>query len=69
MGWSAAFTPEQGVEDELRRHSMKIHTIGIDLGKTKFHVVGLNERGEVVVRKQFSHSVCAVTQALSASPA
>src|SRR5580704_17533142 len=55
MGWSAAFTPEQqGVEDERRRHSMKIHTIGIDLGKTKFHIVGLNERGEVVVRKQFS---------------
>ena len=33
---------------------MKIHTIGIDLGKTKFHIVGLNKRGEVVVRKQFS---------------
>jgi transposase len=57
MGWSAAFTPEQqGVEDERRRHSMKIHTIGIDLGKTKFHIVGLNERGEVVVRKQFSRA-------------
>jgi transposase len=35
---------------------MKIHTIGIDLGKTKFHIVGLNERGEVVVRKQFSRA-------------
>ena len=35
---------------------MKIHTIGIDLGKTKFHVVGLNERGEVVVRKQLSRA-------------
>jgi transposase len=57
MGWSAAFTPEQqGVEDERRRHSMKIHTIGVDLGKTKFHIVGLNERGEVVVRKQFSRA-------------
>jgi transposase len=33
---------------------MKIHTIGIDLGKTNFHLVGLNERGEVVVRKRFS---------------
>ena len=33
---------------------MKIHTIGIDLGKTNFHIVGLNERGEVVVRKRFS---------------
>jgi transposase len=56
MGWSAAFTPEQGVEDEQRRHSMKIHTIGIDLGKTKFHIVGLNEHGEVVIRKQFSRA-------------
>src|ERR1019366_4426337 len=57
MGWSAAFTPEwQGVEDGVRRHPMKIHTIGIDLGKTKFHLVGLSECGEVVVRKQFSRA-------------
>ena len=35
---------------------MKIHTIGIDLGKTNFHLVGLNERGEVVVRKRFSRA-------------
>ncbi len=35
---------------------MNIHTIGIDLGKTSFHVVGLNERGEVVVRKRFSRA-------------
>ena len=33
---------------------MKIHTIGIDLGKTSFHLVGLNDLGEVVVRKQFT---------------
>jgi transposase len=33
---------------------MEIHTIGIDLGKTTFHLVGLNEGGEVVVRKKFS---------------
>ena len=34
---------------------MEIHTIGIDLAKTVFHlVVGLNGRGEVVVRKKFS---------------
>ena len=31
---------------------MEIRTIGIDLGKTVFHVIGLNGRGEVVVRKQ-----------------
>jgi transposase len=35
---------------------MKIYTIGIDLGKTNFHLVGLNERGEVVVRKRFSRA-------------
>ena len=33
---------------------MQLHTVGIDLGKTVFHLVGLNERGEVVVRKKFS---------------
>ena len=33
---------------------MKLHTIGIDLGKTVFHLVGLNQCGEVVVRKKFS---------------
>src|SRR5260370_38384291 len=33
---------------------MQLHTVGIDLGKTFFHLVGLNLRGEVVVRKKFS---------------
>jgi transposase len=33
---------------------MQLHTIGIDLGKTLFHLVGLNQGGEVVVRKKFS---------------
>ena len=33
---------------------MELHTIGIDLGKTVFHLVGLNPCGEVVVRKKFS---------------
>jgi transposase len=33
---------------------MEIHVIGIDLGKTVFHVVGVNQRGEVVLRKKFS---------------
>jgi transposase len=35
---------------------MELHTIGIDLGKTTFHLVGLNQRGEVVVRKKFSRA-------------
>ena len=33
---------------------MEIHTIGIDLAKTIFHLVGVDARGEVVVRKKFS---------------
>ena len=35
---------------------MELHTIGIDLGKTVFHLVGMNPRGEVVVRKKFSRT-------------
>ena len=35
---------------------MEIHTIGIDLGKTVFHLVGLNPRGAVVVRKKCSRN-------------
>jgi hypothetical protein len=30
---------------------MELFTLGIDLGKTTFHVVGMNQRGEVVLRK------------------
>src|ERR1700751_283728 len=33
---------------------MEIRTIGIDLGKTVFHLVGVNVRGEVVGRKKGS---------------
>ena len=33
---------------------MELHTIGVDLGKSIFHLVGLNLRGEVVVRRKFS---------------
>jgi transposase len=41
----------------LRRwRPMELHTIGIDLGKTVFHLVGLNLRGEVAVRQKFSRT-------------
>jgi len=33
---------------------MELHMIGIDLGKTVFHLVGLDLRGGVVVRRKFS---------------
>jgi len=29
---------------------MELDTIGVDLGKTVFHLVGLNAAGEVLVR-------------------
>jgi hypothetical protein len=35
---------------------MEIHTIGIDLAKTVFHLVGVNARGEVEVRKKCSRN-------------
>ncbi|HVI78703.1 MAG TPA: IS110 family transposase [Candidatus Acidoferrum sp.] len=35
---------------------MELHTIGIDLGKTVFHFVGLDNHGQVIVRKKFSRT-------------
>ena len=35
---------------------MELHSIGIDLGKTVFHLVGLNHAGAVAVRKKFSRT-------------
>jgi predicted RNase H-like nuclease (RuvC/YqgF family) len=44
-----------GIRGERRRHPMELHTIGIDLGKTVFHLVGLDLRGEVVVATRSFH--------------
>ena len=33
---------------------MKLHLLGIDLGKTVFHLVGLDSTGKVVIRKRCS---------------
>ena len=35
---------------------MEIHAIGIDLGKTLFHLVGVDASGRVVVRKRYSRT-------------
>lgn len=35
---------------------MELHVIGIDLGKTVFHLVGLDLRWEVAERKKFSRT-------------
>lgn len=36
---------------------MKIASIGIDIGKTTFHLVALDEHGSIVVRRKFSRKV------------
>ena len=33
---------------------MHISSVGIDLGKTTFHLVALGEEGKILVRKKFS---------------
>jgi transposase len=35
---------------------MQIKSIGIDLGKTTFHLIALGRRSQVVIRKKFSRS-------------
>ena len=35
---------------------MHIASIGIDLGKTTFHLVALGERNKILVRRKFSRS-------------
>jgi transposase len=47
---------------------MHIASIGIDLGKTTFHLVALDEHGQVVIRKKFSRpQLLAYTANLKAS--
>ena len=33
---------------------MRIRSVGIDLGKTTFHLVALGENGKVLLRKKFT---------------
>jgi len=35
---------------------MTIKQIGIDIGKTTFHVIGIDDNDRIVLRKQFSRS-------------
>ena len=38
---------------------MQIHSIGIDLGKTTFHLVALGAAGKVLVKKKFTQKQAA----------
>src|SRR6202171_4062663 len=53
MGWSAAGSL-QLCRLRGRRNPMKLHVLGIDLGKTVFHLVGLDSAGRAVIRKKCS---------------
>jgi hypothetical protein len=50
MAWSAAFKPAGGWVYKRRTEeiAMGLFTLGIDLGKKTFHLVGMNQRGVVL---------------------
>src|ERR1035437_5459273 len=57
MRWSAARSARSGMIEQqhtLEDRLMHIASVGIDLGKTNFHLVALDERGQVVIKKKFS---------------
>ncbi len=37
---------------------MQIRSVGIDLGKTTFHLVALGASGKVLVKKKFTQNSC-----------
>ena len=53
LEWSAACSQLRAILVG-RRVFMEISTLGIDLSKTSFHVIGLNARGEIVLRRKVS---------------
>jgi transposase len=38
----------------LEDHRMNIASIGIDLGKTTFHLVALDDQGTIIIKKKLS---------------
>jgi hypothetical protein len=40
-----------------QKNAIAVRTIGIDTGKNTLHMVGLDERGEVVLREKVSRPV------------
>jgi transposase len=43
-------------QDTTEDHCMDITSVGIDLGKTTFHLVAIDARGKVVIRRKFSRN-------------
>jgi transposase len=40
-----------------RQATAAVATLGIDIGKNVFHLIGLNERGAIVLRLRLSRAV------------
>jgi transposase len=45
-----------GGDIQRRIIEMNVHAIGIDLGKTTFHVIGLDQPGNIVMKKRPTRS-------------
>ena len=56
MGWFASSLADRWVLLNQWRKIMTIKQIGIDIGKTTFHVLGIGGDDTIVLRKQFSRS-------------
>ncbi len=39
-----------------RKATEQVTTISIDIGKNNFHLIGLDEAGNIVLRRKLSHS-------------
>src|SRR5215471_16719253 len=46
--------PKQGARPMPRQSKDTVATLGIDIGKNTFHLVGLNKRGAIVLRQKLS---------------
>jgi hypothetical protein len=46
---------------------MKLHVLGIDLGKTVFHLIGLDSTGKLVIRKRCSQPTVGIHRELGSA--
>src|SRR6185369_3432734 len=59
MGWSVPFRVTEGEKED----PMDVKTIGLDIGKSVFHLIGLDERGKIVRRQRLTRARLFVTTA------
>jgi transposase len=56
MAWSGRVPPRSalGWSEAPRQGAQTIRVVGIDIGKSAFHVAGLDDRGAIVLRQKWS---------------